>query len=98
MTPVRFLPEAEAELLHEIGYYSEKREGVGIRFVAAVEAAIELTTRHPRGGAPTHDGTRSVLVKGFPFSVIYRADAAERVIVAIAAHHRRPGYWVTRIG
>ncbi len=98
MKSVRFLPEAEAELLHEIGYYSEAREGVGVRFVAAVEAAIGLSARHPRGGARVHKDTRSVLVKDFPFSVIYRADPTENLIVAIAAHHRRPGYWVSRIG
>jgi hypothetical protein len=50
------------------------------------------------GGAPSHNGTRSVLVKGFPFSVIYRASEAELLVVAVAPHRRRPGYWLARIG
>lgn len=38
-TSPRFLPEAEAELLHEVSYYSEARPGAGVRFQAAIEAA-----------------------------------------------------------
>ncbi len=98
MIPVRVLPQAEAELLHEVEYYSSARSGTGIRFQAAIEAAIERAARHPLGGAPSPRGTRSVLVKGFPFSVVYRADEKELLVVAIAPHRRRPGYWLARIG
>jgi plasmid stabilization system protein ParE len=96
--PVRVLPQAEAELLHEVEYYSNARAGTGIRFQAAVEASIERAARHPLGGAPSPKGTRSVLVKGFPFSIVYRADERELLVVAIAPHRRRPGYWLPRIG
>jgi toxin ParE1/3/4 len=93
---VRFLPDAEAEFLHEVGYYSEQRSGSGVRFQAAVEAAVERASRHPMGGAPSPHGTRSMLVKGFPFSLVYRATAHEILIVALAPHRKRPGYWLTR--
>jgi toxin ParE1/3/4 len=96
--PVRFLPQAEAELLHEVEYYSSARAGTGVRFQAGVEASIERATRHPLGGAPSPKGTRSALVKGFPFSVVYRANELELLVVAIAPHRRRPGYWLPRIG
>jgi len=96
--PVRFLPQAEAELLHEVEYYSSARSGIGIRFQAAVEASLERAARHPLGGAPTANGTRSVLVKSFPFSVVYRASQEELLVVAIAPHRRRPGYWLSRLG
>jgi plasmid stabilization system protein ParE len=95
---VRVLPQAEAELLHEVEFYSNARTGSGIRFQAAVEASIERLARHPLGGAPSPNGTRSVLVKGFPFSIVYRVDDAAILVVAIAAHRRRPGYWLPRIG
>ena len=98
MTPVRILPAAESELLHEVQYYSTARTGTGVRFQAAVEAAIERASRHPLGGAPSAKGTRSVLVKGFPFSIVYRISPAELLVVAIAPHRRRPGYWLSRIG
>jgi plasmid stabilization system protein ParE len=97
MIPLRLLPQAEAELLHEVEYYSNARRGTGIRFQAAIEASLERAARHPQGGAPLAAGTRSVLVKGFPFSVVYRASERELLVVAIAPHRRRPGYWLSRV-
>jgi hypothetical protein len=94
---VRFLPEAELELLREVSYYSKARQGTGLRFQGAVEAAVSLAATHPLGGAPSFKETRSVLVKGFPFSVVYRASPAEILIVAIAPHRKRPYYWGTRV-
>lgn len=97
MIPARFLPAAEAELLHEVAYYSNARTGTGIRFQAAAEAAVERAARHPLGGAPSANGTRSVLIKGFPFSLVYRASDVELLVVAVAPHRRLPGYWLQRI-
>ena len=97
MIAVRFLPQAEAELLHEVGYYSKAGAGTGVRFQAAVEACLARAARHPLGGAPSPHGTRSVLVKGFPFSIVYRVGAAELLVVAVAPHRRRPGYWLPRM-
>jgi toxin ParE1/3/4 len=94
---VRFLPEAEAELLHEVEYYSASRRGAGIRFEAAVEAALELASRHPLGGAPSPKSTRMVLVRGFPLSVVYRATDEELLVVALSPHRRKPGYWLVRL-
>jgi toxin ParE1/3/4 len=93
----RFLPEAEAELLHEVEYYSRARAGTGIRFQAAVEAAVARAVRHPKGGAPSHKRTRIILVKGFPFSVIYRPSESELLVVALAPHRKQPGYWMSRL-
>jgi plasmid stabilization system protein ParE len=94
---LRFLPQAEAELLHEIEYYSKAREGAGIRFQAAVEYSLDRALRHPMSGAPCHQGTRSLLVKGFPFSIVYRPSDGGLLVVAIAAHRRQPGYWLSRL-
>lgn len=97
MIRVRFLPEAELELLREVAYYSKTRQGAGVRFQGAVEVAVLLAARHPMGGVPTFKETRSVLVRGFPFSVVYRPSPVEILVVAIAAHRKRPHYWRTRI-
>jgi hypothetical protein len=42
--------------------------------------------------------TRSVLVKGFPFSIVYRATDTELLVVAVSPHRKRPGYWQPRLG
>jgi toxin ParE1/3/4 len=97
MIKVRFLPAAEIELLKEVAYYSKARTGTGIRFQAAIETAVSRAATHPLGGAPSFKETRSVLVKGFPFSVVYRPSEYELLVVAIAPHRKRPQYWASRI-
>ena len=97
MTAVRFLPAAEAELLREVAYYSKARTGAGLRFQAAVETAVARAAHHPLGGAPSFKETRSVLVKGFPFSIVYRPSAQEVLVVAVAPHRKRPQYWSSRV-
>ena len=97
MIKVRFLPAAEIELLREVADYSKGRTGTGIRFQAAIQAAISRAVSHPLGGAPSFQETRSVLVKGFPFSVVYRPSKPELLVVAIAPHRKRPQYWASRI-
>ena len=96
MIAARFLLDAEVELLKEIAYYSTAREGVGIKFQKSVEAAISAAALNPKGGAPASSDTRSRIVKGFPFSVVYRASDVELLIIAIVHHRRRPNYWSNR--
>mgnify|MGYP001563861941 CR=1 FL=1 len=90
MIKPRFLPAAEAEFLKEVAYYSAAREGLGIRFQAAVTAAVAKAAANPATGTPSAKATRSRLVKGFPFDVVYRADDKELLVVAIG-HHRVSG-------
>ncbi|MBC7704296.1 MAG: type II toxin-antitoxin system RelE/ParE family toxin [Rhodoferax sp.] len=97
MMRVRFLPAAEIELLKEVTYYSKARAGTGLRFQAAVQAAVSRVSTHPLGGAPSFKETRSILVKGFPFSVVYRPSMHELLVVAVAPHRKRPQYWALRI-
>ena len=97
MTRTRFLPAAKAEFLKEIGYDSNVREGLGIRFQLSVMAAVGKAAENPVGGAASRTGTRSRWVKGFPFSVISRASSAELLIIAVVHHRRRPEYLLPRV-
>ncbi len=97
MIKPRFLPAAEAELLKEVAYYSNVRDGLGIKFEDAVESAVNNAVSNPIGGAPSPKGTRSRHVKGFPFSVVFRVSDTEILIVAVMHHRRKPGYCAVRI-
>jgi putative addiction module component (TIGR02574 family) len=50
----RFLPAAEAELLKEVAYCSKGREGLGIKFEAAVEVAVGKAVANSDGGVPSN--------------------------------------------
>ena len=98
MIKPRFLPAAEAELLKEIVFYSKARDGLGVKFEQAVESAVKRAVANPEGGTPSLRGTRSRLVKGFPFSVVYRASETEVLVIAVMHHRKEPGYWAARTG
>ena len=97
MRTFRFLPQARKELLDEIRYYGSAQDGLGIRFERAVAEVVRRAVADPEHGAPRSKNTRRLLVKGFPFSLIYRATTEEVLIVAVADSRRRPEYWAARI-
>ena len=94
---VRFLPAAELEFIKELAYYSKARPGSAAKFEASVEAAAQMALRHPQGGAPSYKETRACRIKGFPFSLVYRASARDVLVVAIAPHSKKPHYWAARL-
>ena len=97
MSRARFIAAARLEFLAEVIYYSEAETGLGARFTAAVEEAAARAFAFPQSGSPYRSGTRRVLVKDFPFSLVYRAESEGIVIFAVAHHARRPYYWRSRV-
>ena len=94
--PVRFHSEALEEFTAEAVYYESKSAGLGERFASEVEAAIRIAAEFPEMGAPFKYGTRRVFPKKFPFSVVYRIQAEEIIVLAVAPDARKPGYWRDR--
>jgi plasmid stabilization system protein ParE len=92
----RFLGPARKEFLAEVARYEQAQSGLGQRFATSVQAATARALAFPNAGTPAASGTRKITVKSFPFSIIYRSDKAGIMVIAIAHHSRRPGYWITR--
>jgi len=91
-------PAAEAEAREAFRRYHERDPVVGMRFLAALDRAIEHVQANPnRWPAFVHD-TRRILIRRFPFSIIYRADSERVLVLAVAHQKRRPGYWNRRRG
>jgi plasmid stabilization system protein ParE len=86
------------ELRRAVARYDVESPGVGDQLVAEVEAATARIADFPEHGSPYLAGTRRAILPRFPFSVVYRVDRDGALIVAIAHHRRRPGYWQTRRG
>jgi plasmid stabilization system protein ParE len=90
-------PEAESDLREAAGYYRE-RAGVALAlaFFAEFEHSINLLLQHPLLGALWLRGKRRLVMKHFPYSVIYTVAAQEIQVLAVAHQSRRPGYWRKR--
>ena len=95
--PVRFLGAARAELRRAVDRYDTQVSGLGDELLAEVEHSLHRIAASPESGSPHLSGTRRMLVRRFPYAVIYRSDEQEVIVVAVAHHRRRPGYWIRRI-
>lgn len=76
--------------------YEHEVPDLGKAFLSEVRRAVELIESRPRIGSQISRDTRRSLLRRFPYSVIYGLDEDQLVIVAIAHHRRRPGYWRER--
>ena len=94
---VRYLSPASEEFLDAVRYYESEAPGLGAEFVAALLEAEQLTADNPRIGSLYLGGTRRVLLKRFPFNFVYLEESDAIVVVALAHHRRRPGYWRDRL-
>ena len=65
-------------------------------FFDDIEQSIRLLERHPRIGTSGVAGTRSLRLQTFPHSLVYRLTGEDIRVIAVAAHRRRPGYWLGR--
>lgn len=93
MIPYAFHPDAEEELAEAAEYYEARRPGLGGVFVSEVIHTISLIREYPDAGTPLGASRRRMILRRFPYSVVYRRDSDSVVIVAVAHQSRRPGYW-----
>ena len=94
-------PEASAELDEAALWYEQRRSGLGIEFLEAIDSALEFIARFPQAGAPVPGvlldlPVRRVPVRQFPFHVIYLEVSDAIRILAFAHDRRSPGYWQSR--
>jgi len=90
---VGFHPEADAEFIAAAQHYERQAENLGLDFISAVQRSYQRLMTFPESGHPFGRRLRRVLVPGFPYGLLYRAEPDRIFIVAVAHLHRRPGYW-----
>jgi plasmid stabilization system protein ParE len=93
---VRFLEVARIELRDAARFYEAQRRGLGAEFRDEVRSTLERIKRFPHAWQALSENSRRCQTRRFPYGVIYRVEAEEILVVAIAHLHRRPGYWTDR--
>ncbi len=99
--PVRFTPEATAELEDAARWYEQRRAGLGLAFLSSVDQAVDALANWPDAGTPVHGlsaelPVRRVPVARFPYFVAYLVGPDAVHVLAVAHERRRPGYWSGR--
>jgi plasmid stabilization system protein ParE len=77
-------------------WYRERNETAAVRFRRELEQAVDLISERPEAGPRYVANTRRILLRRFPFFVVYRVLGDHVQIVAVAHARRRPGYWRER--
>jgi toxin ParE1/3/4 len=95
---IRFRPAAAREFDADFRHYENDYPGRGIRFVAAVDAALARISAAPSRFPLLYEpDIRSAKVKRFPYRVVYVFVGEDIDVIAVAHAKRRPSYWRGRL-
>ena len=97
MIGYRFLPPAEEEMSEAAVFYEAASVSLGRDFLEDVQQTVNTLRAHPEIGFRVEADLRRALLRRFPFSVIYAVEVDAILVVSIAHHRQRPGYWKSRI-
>ena len=90
-------PWAQQELIDGAAFYAERAgTELGLTFIDEFEHARDLLSNNPEIGAQWRGSTRRLLLRRFPYNVVYEIGPEEVRVIALAHQRRRPGYWVGR--
>jgi len=94
---LRIDPAAEEEAQHAAQWYEDRRRGLGLDFLAAVDTGVQRIRKDPLAFAlletlPEEPNVRRFLLQRFPYGIIYEIIPNEIRILAVAHTRRRPQY------
>lgn len=95
---IELLGPARREFLDAVQFHESQAPRLGEELTEEFESAPELLSSHPQIGAEHLEGTRRVLLRRFPFDVVYVIESDMVLAVALAHRRRKPGYWRDRTG
>ncbi len=95
---VEILEVAQTELEDAILFYELEQPGLGRRFKTEARQAVKRIRRYPHAWPIERDDMRKCFVHKFPYTIFYSVQEHTIVILAIAHQHRKPGYWIDRLG
>jgi toxin ParE1/3/4 len=102
MPGVRILEAAAAEAAGAAAWYESQRTGLGSDFREDFREALDTLREGVVPGSPWpgrlgERGVKRILLKRFPFSVVFVVGSGGKVVLAVAHHRRRPAYWRGRV-
>ena len=78
-----FLPEARVEFDQDADWYENRQAGLGAKFTNAVNRVLERIAKNPQMHGVVLEDVRKAVVSGFPYSVFYREEAGNLVVVSV---------------
>ncbi len=97
MKELVFLFEAEQEMYAAVHFYNIQEDGLGLDFLDEVQVALDRIRKAPGRWRVIFQDIRKIIVKRFPFNIIYRVEPDQIIILAVAHQKRKWDYWQTRL-
>ena len=99
---IEILAEAAKKAAEAARWYERERPGLGAEFEAAVDVALDLLADNPApsvpaAGSAANRGVRRMILRRFPFDLVFVHSHSLVRVIAFAHHSRRPGYWRRRV-
>lgn len=93
----RLLSVAALELAEAMAWYRARSPRAAERFWLNIHEARHSMALFPKAAPLLAERVRRYIVPGYPYDLIYSELTGEIVILAVAHHSRRPGYWKERL-
>ena len=96
-----FTNESQDDLRNGFLWYEEKRVGLGVDFMLAIEATLRVIERNPftYSKAPTNmPNIRRAIVFKFSYSIFYSVIDQSVIILAVVSSKQDTAVWKARIG
>ncbi|MGQ0467797.1 MAG: type II toxin-antitoxin system RelE/ParE family toxin [Sporichthyaceae bacterium] len=90
-----FHPDVEGDLAAILDYYGTRDPALPARFRARLAEQFDRLESFPESGAVLFDSYRRVLLKRFPYLVVYLLAADQILVLAVVSYRRDPA-WVER--
>jgi len=93
---VVFHPGASEDYAAAFAWYYARGTALASDFEREIDRGIRLVSRNPLRWPKFDDQRRRLVVRKFPYSIIYELHGNDVVILAVAHGKRRPNYWRER--
>lgn len=96
MANIIFHAAAAVDYEDAYAWYYGRSEQAAEAFEEAIAQALQKIRQQPEQGLPFGRLHRCIMVKRFPYHIVYRIDRDPILVVAVAHGRRRPRYWKNR--
>ncbi|MCI0331905.1 MAG: type II toxin-antitoxin system RelE/ParE family toxin [Planctomycetes bacterium] len=96
MSKPRIISAAEREYTEALCWYTERSQRAAEGFDAEFDNALAAISSDPLRFPLIDERHRFYLMDRYPYQVIYRMEAGELTVIAVAHAKRRPRYWAGR--
>jgi toxin ParE1/3/4 len=92
-----FRQAAKDELADAAAWYEERREDLGVEFLAEVGEAVQKAAENPQRYPAGLRDVRRTACRHFPYTVYLRTRAHSLVVLAVFHARRDPAVWQRRV-